>query len=147
MPCSLHARQRHDRLRASQRHTHLRTYVHVLSQARFKELEVPVFYGELSDTPANGQAKACSQSRHDLCLLVQAVWSGIDHAAISHKAYQQTGPLLPLRGPIYTKDVCRDLRGVWQDMCPHPDPYQIGTEIRDEAEELVTSMWGRQVNT
>lgn len=108
------------------------THFHAVFQARLKELEVAVFYGELSDVPASGQTKACSHSRHDLCMLVKAGWNGLDHAAISHKAYQQTGPSLPLTGPIYIEDVCRDLRDVWKSISPHPDPYQIGTQIRDE---------------
>ena len=62
--------------------------------------------------------------------MAKEVWQSIDHAAISHKGYQQTGPLAPLTGPIYMKDLCRDLRDVVKAMCPHDDPAQIGTQIK-----------------
>ena len=121
------------------------THLHAILQALMKELELAVFYGHLSDAPGDGPIKACSHSRRDLCMLVKEVWESLDHAAISHKGYHQTGPELPLTGPIYVKDVCHDARAVLRDLCPHDDPEQIGTQIRDEAEELVDRMWGRQV--
>ena len=66
-------------------------------------------------------------------MLVKGVWERLDHAAISLRGYEQTGPLLPLEGPIYMSDICRDLRDILKEMCPHDDPDQIGTQIRDEA--------------
>ena len=80
-------------------------------------------------------------------MLVKGVWEALDHTAISHRGYQQTGPLLPLDGPIYMKDLCRDLRDVVRALCPHEDPEQVGTNIREEAAALVERMWGRQCNT
>ena len=122
------------------------THLHATLQSRMKAVEIAVFYGELEEMEAQGLSKACSHSRRDLCMLVKEVWEGLDHSAISHKGYQQTGPLLPLVGPIYMKDLCRDLRDVVKDMCPHEDPEQVGTQIRDEAAALVERMWGRQCN-
>ena len=106
-------------------------------------MEVAVFYGQLSDLPEGGVGKACSHSRHDLCMLVKEVWLSINHEASSHKGYLQTGPELSLTGPIYMKDICRDLRELVKEMCPHDDPEQVGTEIREEARQLVNSMWGK----
>ena len=122
------------------------THLHATLQARMKALEIAVFYGELQEMEAQGLTKACSHSRRDLCMLVKEIWESLDHSAISHKGYQQTGPLLPLDGPIYMRDLCRDLRDVVKDMCPHEDPEQVGTQIRKEAYDLVERMWGRQCN-
>ena len=124
-------------------HTHL----HAELQARMKEFKGAVFYKDLTDTQAVGATKAVSHSRHDLCMLVKQVWASLPHSAISHTGYKETGPMLPLTGPIYMQDVGRDLRDVLKDMCPHEDPLQIGTQIREEAEELVNSMWGHEVNS
>ena len=111
-----------------------------------ESLEIAVFYGQLQDMAAAGMSRAASHSRHDLCMIVKEVWQAIDHEAIRHKGYQQTGPELPLEGPIYMNDLCIDLRDVVKDLCPHDDPQQVGTEIRDEAEELVERMWRKQVH-
>ena len=123
------------------------THLHATLQACLKELEVAVFYGQLKDLAASGLSKACSHTRHDLCMLVKAVWENLNHEAISHKGYTQTGPLLPLTGPIHMADLCRDLRELVKEMCPHPDPEQVGTQIRDEARYMVHDLWQRQVHS
>ena len=111
------------------------THLHAVLQHKLKQLEVAVFYGDLASGTDLGKV-ACS-SRQDLCYMVKAVWSELEHQAISHKAYGQTGPMWPLTGPIHKKDVCRDLWDVVKDMCPGPNDNEIGTEIRDEAEKFV----------
>ena len=120
------------------------THLHATLQAEMKALEIAVFYGELEEMDAEGRSGACSHSRHDLCMLVARVWESLDHQAISHKGYQQTGPELPLDGPITMKDVCRDLRDLVKEMCPHEDPLQVGTQIREEARALVDRMWRKK---
>ena len=84
------------------------THLHATLQRRMKALEVAVFDGQLSECHESGVQKAASHSRQDLCLLVESVWEDLDHTAISQRGYEQTGPLLPLTGPIYKHDVCRD---------------------------------------
>ena len=79
--------------------------------------------------------------------MVKAIWEKLEHAAISQRGYEQTGPLLRLEGPITTKDVAGDLLPVFRDLCPHEDPDQLGTQIRDEAKALVDGYWGRQVHS
>ena len=64
-------------------------------------MEIAVFYGELHDRGAPGTRGAVSNSRKDLIDMVKEVWQAIDHAAISHTGYYQTGPLFLLRGPTY----------------------------------------------
>ena len=83
------------------------THLHAALQAHTKELEIAVLYCQLADIPADGVSKASSHSRHGLCMLVKGVWKDLDHAAISHKGYQQAGPLLPLTGPIYMRSLQR----------------------------------------
>ena len=51
------------------------THLHATFQSRMKDLEVAVFYGQLSDLPEGGVGKACSHSRHDLCMLVKSFGS------------------------------------------------------------------------
>ena len=69
--------------------------------------------------------------------MVTAIWEQLDHAAISKRGYEQTGPNLPLTGPIRVSDVGKDLLPVFRALCPHEDPEQVGTQIRDEAKALV----------
>ena len=98
------------------------THLHASFQHDLKQLEIAVFYGELSELADQGISKAVKSSRKDLCNMVKQVWEGLNHKAISHIGYQQTGPELPLTGPIYVKDLCRDLRERVKEMCPHNDP-------------------------
>ena len=96
---------------------------------------------------AAGEKKAVSHTRKDLADMVKAVWDNIDHASISRTGYQQTGPLAPLEGPFHRGDFCRDLRDLLKLMCPHDDPQQIGTPIRDDAKKLVDDMWASLLYT
>ena len=83
------------------------THLHAIFQHKMKDLEVAVFYGQLKDSAESGVNKACSHSRKDLCMLVKEVWKNIDHAHLTRTGYAQTGPNLPLTGPIMMRDVCR----------------------------------------
>ena len=61
-------------------------------QARMKELEIAAFYEDPSDPNLSGPNNIAYNSRLDLCELVRNVWQVLDHAAISLKGYEQTGP-------------------------------------------------------
>ena len=121
------------------------THLHATLQKRMKDDGIAVFYGQLEDFAAAGATNACSHTRQDLCMSMKHVWENIDHQAISHTGYMQTGPLLPLEGPIYMTDLYIYLRELLQEMCPHDDPEQVGTEIREEARQLVDRSWGKTV--
>ena len=112
-----------------------------------KELEVAVFDGQLSNNKAIGVLKAASHSRQDLINMVKQIWLRLNHAAISQRGYEQAGPGLPLEGPIRTQDIGADLLPVYQALCPHDDPQPVGTQIRDEAYDLVEKHWGKQVHS
>ena len=40
-----------------------------------------------------------------LLSIVQTAWLCIDHANVAEKGYKQTGPTMPLRGPVAVHDV------------------------------------------
>ena len=109
------------------------THLHALMEHMLKALEVAVFYGQLVDNKDCGVQKAASHSRQELVDMVRTIWLELNHAKISKRGYEQTGPKLPLVGPIYAKDIGSDLLPVFQALCPHDDPEQVGTQIRDEA--------------
>ena len=122
------------------------THLHARMKRLMKTLEIAVFYGQLDDDAAVGVKKACLHSRKDLINLIKTVWEELNHAALSQRGYEQTGPKLALDGPILTKDVGADMLPVFRALCPHEDPEQLGTQIRDEAFALVESYWGKQVH-
>ena len=51
--------------------------------------------------------------------------------------YKQTGPTLPLDGPILVDDVYKDLRRVFADIDPSEHPLHIGNSIREKARRRV----------
>ena len=79
--------------------------------------------------------------------IVKGIWEKLDHAGISKTGYKQTGPDLPLEGPILKTDIGDDLLPVYEALCPHPDPLEVGTEIREEARKVVNRYWGDKVHT
>ena len=44
-------------------------------------------------------------------------------------------------------DIARDLRDLVKEMCPHPEPDQVGTQIRQEAYDLVERLWKAKIVT
>ena len=74
--------------------------------------------------------------------LVKTAWAKLDHRAISQRGYEQTGPKLPLEGPIMAEDVGDDLLPVFRAIDPHEDEDQLGTSIREEAKAMVDFYWG-----
>ena len=94
------------------------THLHAQLEFMMKELEVAVFYGQVSNNKAIGVLKAASHSRQDVINMVKQIWLRLNHAAISQRGYEQTGPGLPLEGPIMTQDIGADLLPVYQALCP-----------------------------
>ena len=80
-------------------------------------------------------------------MLVKHVWESLNHSDISKTGYQQTGPELPLYGPIEMSDIARDLRDLVREMCPHLDPTHVGTQIRQEAYDVVETLWNAGIVT
>ena len=81
--------------------------------------------------------------RHVVMEIVQSMWLSIDHGRIAKKGYQQTGPEMPLEGPVDRADVYKDLRPVMDKIDPGSQPTsgQVGTSIRDRAVAFVNAEW------
>ena len=72
-------------------------------------------------------------TRDDILRIVGGAWLSIDHAKVAEKGYKQTGPPMPLHGPVSPDDVFYDLLRVINEIDPPPTPTEIGTSLRDEA--------------
>ena len=77
--------------------------------------------------------KIPSLKRSSVLEIVTAMWQSIDHPKVAEKAYKQTGPTLPMSGPILQADVYKNLRGVFERLDPSDNVGEIGTKMRDEA--------------
>ena len=104
------------------------THLHASLQRRVEETEVQITYEQRRRDPD----RTPKLSRQDIVDLVKCVWSGIDHAGVAAKGYEQTGPLLPMSGE---KDgqLFRDLLPWWEKM--------DGPKIREEAVAKVQQLW------
>ena len=61
-----------------------------------------------------GSKKTPDLNREDIISLVQATWGDINHRRVAEKGYKQTGPSMPMVGPVCYDDVFHDLRTVIQ---------------------------------
>ena len=68
---------------------------------------------------------------------MQQAWLTIPHGTYAEKGYGQTGPTMPLQGPIRHDQVFKDLLRVWEIIDPSTSPTQVGTKMRDDAIEFV----------
>jgi hypothetical protein len=65
--------------------------------------------------------------------IVQAAWLSINHGRVAEKGYKQTGPAMPLRGPVAHEDVYVNLLEVLEKLAPSQDPTEVNMSMRDEA--------------
>ena len=86
---------------------------------------------------SDGQNKTPKMTRDVMLSIVQEAWLSIDHARVAAKGYKQTGPALPLRGPIAPEDVYHDLLRVLEELEPSSSPLEVGMTLRDEAIAMV----------
>ena len=84
-----------------------------------------------------GENKTPKTKREDIISIVQSVWLSIDHGKVAKKGYQQTGPNMPLRGPVAPEDVFGDLLSVMNQLHPSEDPFEVNMKIRDDAYAFV----------
>ena len=84
-----------------------------------------------------------SLTRADVCELVQAMWTALDHPKLAQKGYRQTGPELPMEGPWHAEDIFKDLLNVLRKLDPGAQPTDdtVSTRIRDEAIAFVDAEW------
>ena len=88
-----------------------------------------------------GQNKTPNPKREDLLSFVEAAWLCIDHANCGEKAYKQTGPTMPLRGPVKPEEVFHDLLTVMEELNPSHSPTEVNMTFRDEAVAFVKEGW------
>ena len=84
-----------------------------------------------------GRSVTPTLKRPDILEIVRTMWLSIDHKRVADKGYKQTGPEMPLQGPIRRGDVFGDLAGVLDRVSPCTDPVDMSTQLRDEAVEYV----------
>ena len=88
-----------------------------------------------------GLNKTPQLDRAGIVSLVQVAWLSINHAQIAETGYKQTGPSMPLTGPVHPKDVFRDLLRVLEELDQSPDPNVVAMSLRDEAVAFVLEGW------
>ena len=68
------------------------------------------------------------------------MWEQINHARIAERGYQQTGPTMPLEGPVSRSDVQEDLLTVF-DKIEAPAGDVVGVQMRDDAVAYVNKLY------
>ena len=84
-----------------------------------------------------GQNKTPKMTRELILSIVQTGWLSINHARVAEKGYKQTGPTMPLRGPVAVEDVFADLLRVMDELDGSSTPTEVGMTLRDEAVAFV----------
>ena len=117
------------------------THLHAVLARVLIRLENNVMHGVREHMWMNNQAGVPSLRREDVVDIVKTAWPMLEHGRIAQTGYRQTGPRMPLDGPINLEDVYKGLRGVWNEMDPPVELQQMGQSIRDEAKEFVEAGW------
>ena len=81
--------------------------------------------------------KVPTMTREEILSIVDAAWRSIDHAHVAQKGYKQTGPAMPLRGPVAVEDVYADLLKVMEQLDNSGTALEVGTTLRDNAVAFV----------
>ncbi len=93
-----------------------------------------------------GENKTPKLHRDTIISMVQSAWLCIDHAKVAKKGYKQTGPAMPMSGPVSTDDVCKDVYTAMIDIDGSGTPTEMGMTLRDDAiafvkEGFATGKW------
>ena len=113
------------------------THLHARLQRLLIQLENQISHGRRTDMHLNGRHGLCSLSRVDICSIVATVWRMIDHESVASKGYEQTGPNLPLEGPIRRDQIYSSLRDVYDEIDPAVGLQEMGEKLRDDAGAFV----------
>ena len=81
----------------------------------------------------DGENRIPTMTREEIVSIVATAWQSIDHPHVAQKGYKQTGPAMPLRGPLDVKDVYADLLKVMEELDKTGTALEAGTTIRDNA--------------
>ena len=109
-----------------------RTLLHIENVSAHKERQ------RLIDIGRNQTPKT---DRQCILSLVEAAWLSLDHRTISEKGYKQTGPNMPLHGPVRPQDVYCDLLKVLEELEATPDPSLVGMLYGKSWELILLKHW------
>ena len=118
------------------------THLHAEYQRKLIETEVQWMHEEAKDCRAKGFTREKKNTREEIVYINKIVWDMIDHDKLAAIGYLQTGPGLPMEGPVKMTDVGKELRKVWEEIDPGERPGELGTTIRDEAIKFIKEGWG-----
>ena len=114
------------------------THLHSLLSRLLIQLENMIAVERRKRRLAMGIKKTPSAKREDIVELVQAAWVGIDHKGLAEKGYKQTGPTLPMTGPVKPEEVYKDLLKVIEAIDPTSTPTEVSlTKIREDSINFV----------
>jgi len=121
---------------------HNDTHIHAILQRILVRLENRVTHAERVDMHLNNRCGVASLKRTDIVDIVMTAWKMLNHKSISEKGYEQTGPRLPLTGPIRREQVYKDLRPVLDEIDPPIGLQEVGQKLRDDARAFVEAGFG-----
>ena len=82
---------------------------------------------------ARGIKKMPSVKHYDLVNMVQCSWMAIDHHKVAETGYKQTGPTMPMTGPVQPEDVYQDLLDVLHALDPDSTATEVSLKTMREA--------------
>jgi len=113
------------------------THLHGILQRYLIRLENQLTHEIRTDMHLNFDRGIPTLSRADVIEVVKTAWCMVNHHELSRVGYTQTGPTLPLEGPIRRDQITRDLRTVLDEVDPPIGLQEMGTMLRDEAQRFV----------
>ena len=113
------------------------THLHALLARLLIQIENQWALEERTRLLKEGKNKTPKMTREEILSIVQNAWLMINHERVAQKGYKQTGPGMPMTGPIAPEDVFGDLLTVLEIIDPSPTPLAVGTVLRDEAVAFV----------
>jgi len=112
------------------------THLHARLAALLIQLENEWSLSERERFESLGLNKTPTMTREEIVSIVQTAWVLLDHERVAEKGYKQTGPTMPLTGPISPEDVFADLLRVMETI-EESTPTEVGMTLRDEAVAFV----------
>ena len=112
------------------------THLHAQLAALLIQIENQWSLNERERFQSLGQNKTPTMTRTEILSIVQAAWQCIDHARVAEKGYKQSGPTMPLTGPVAPEDVFGDLLRV-MDTIDGSTASEVGMTLRDKAVAFV----------
>ena len=94
-------------------------------------------HAKRTDMHLNHERGIPTLHRHEICEIAETAWRMIDHKKVAKTGYLQTGPALPLEGPIRRDAIYKDLRTVLDAIDPPVGTQEMGQQLRDEAVAFV----------